>query len=214
MPAGPVTALQDVTLEIHPGEHVAIMGPSGCGKSSLLHVLGCVEPPSEGQLWFGGRKVPDLSDAERSRIRLARVGFVFQWFFLLPMLTARENIELPMGECGLGKRARMVRSTELLTYVGLAHRADHRPPQLSGGEMQRVAIARALANRPPLLIADEPTGELDDGTGRQVADLLDRVHKDGNTVVVVTHDQAIEARASRTLRMRDGRLFADDVGAS
>ena len=210
MPAGPVTALREVTLEIHPGEHVAIMGPSGCGKSTLLHVLGCVEPPSGGQLWFGGRDVSDLSDAERSRIRLARIGFVFQRFFLLPMLTARENIELPMGEYGLGKRDRAARSTELLAYVGLADRADHRPPQLSGGEMQRVAIARALANRPPLLIADEPTGELDDGTGRQVAELLDRVHADGNTVVVVTHDRAIAARASRTLSMRDGRLFGND----
>ena len=188
MPAGPVTALSDVTLEIRPGDHVAIMGPSGCGKSTLLHVLGCVEPPSGGQLYFGGRDVFHLSDAERSRIRLERVGFVFQRFFLLPMLTARENIELPMGECGLGKRARAERSTELLDYVGLAHRAGHRPSQLSGGEMQRVAIARALANRPPLLLADDPTGELDEATGQQVADLLDRVHADGNTVVVVTHD--------------------------
>ena len=210
MPAGPVTALRDVTLGILAGEHVAIMGPSGCGKSTLLHVLGCVEPPSGGQLWFGGRDVSNLSDAERSRIRLERVGFVFQRFFLLPMLTARENIELPMGECGLGKRARAERSAELLDYVGLTDRADHRPPQLSGGEMQRVAIARALANRPPLVLADEPTGELDEGTGRQVADLLDRVHADGNTVVVVTHDRTIAARASRTLRMRDGRLFEAD----
>ena len=214
MPAGPVTALRDVTFEIHPGEQVAIMGPSGCGKSTLLHVLGCVEPPSGGRLRFGGRDVSELSDAERSRIRLKRIGFVFQRFFLLPMLTARENIELPMGECGLGKRARGVRSAELLDYVGLAHRADHRPPQLSGGEMQRVAIARALANRPPLVLADEPTGELDERTGQQVADLLDRVHADGNTVVVVTHDQAIAARASRTLRMRDGRLFEDAEDAA
>lgn len=214
MPAGPITALHDVTLEIHPGEHVAIMGPSGCGKSTLLHVLGCVEPPSGGQLWFGGRDVSDLSDAERSRIRLERVGFVFQRFFLLPMLTARDNIELSMGECGLGKRARAARATELLNYVGLAHRACHRPPQLFGGEMQRVAIARALANRSPLLLADEPTGELDEETGQQVVDLLDRVHADGNTVVVVTHDQTIAARASRTLRMRDGRLFEDGEGAA
>ena len=138
---------------------------------------------------------------------------MFQWFFLLPMLTARENIELPMGESGLGRRARADRSAELLDYVGLTHRADHRPPQLSGGEMQRVAIARALANRPPLVLADEPTGQLDEGTGAQVADLLDRVHADGNTVVVVTHDRTIAARAGRTLRMRDGRLFEGEEDA-
>ena len=214
MRAGPVTALGDVTLEIHQGEQVVIMGPSGCGKSTLLHVLGCIEPPSGGLLRFDGRDVSCLSDAERSRIRLERIGFVFQRFFLLPMLTARENIELPMGECGLGKRARAARSAELLDYVGLAHRADHRPPQLSGGEMQRVAIARALANRPPLVLADEPTGELDEGTGQQVVDLLDRVHADGNTVVIVTHDQALAARASRTLKMRDGRLFEGEEDAT
>ena len=214
MPAGPVTALRDVSLEIHPGEHVAITGPSGCGKSTLLHVLGCVEPPSEGQLRFDGRDVARLSDAARSRIRLERIGFVFQRFFLLPMLTARENIELPLGECGVGRAARADRSAELLAYVGLAHRADHRPPQLSGGEMQRVAIARALANRPPLLLADEPTGELDEQTGRQVADLLDLVHADGNTVVVVTHDRAIASRAGRRLSMRDGAVVIGTEGSA
>lgn len=214
MPAGPVTALHGVTLAIPPGDHVAIMGPSGCGKSTLLYVLGCVEPPTDGLVRFDGRDVSQLSDAERSRIRLARIGFVFQRFFLLPMLTARENIELPLGEGGLGKAARAQRSAELLAYVGLAHRADHRPRQLSGGEMQRVAVARALANRPPLLLADEPTGELDDQTGRQVADLLDRVHADGTTVVVVTHDQAIAGRANRRLVMRDGTLLSETTGAA
>jgi len=139
---------------------------------------------------------------------------VFQRFFLLPMLTARENIELPLGECGVGRAARADRSAELLAYVGLAHRADHRPPQLSGGEMQRVAIARALANRPPLLLADEPTGELDEQTGRQVADLLDLVHADGNTVVVVTHDRAIASRAGRRLSMRDGAVVIGTEGSA
>ena len=214
MPAGSVTALRGVTLAIHPGDHVAIMGPSGCGKSTLLYVLGCVEPPSSGLLRFDGRDVSHLSDAERSRIRLERIGFVFQRFFLLPMLTARENVELPLGERGLGRAARAERSAELLAYVGLTHRADHRPSQLSGGEMQRVAIARALANRPPLLLADEPTGELDDETGRQVANLLDRVHADGTTVVVVTHDQAIAARANLRLVMHDGGLLSEAEGAA
>ena len=206
MPSGPVTALREVTLEIDRGEYVAIAGPSGCGKSTLLHVLGCVEPPTDGELRFEGREVAALSDAQRSRIRLAKVGFVFQRFFLLPMLTAWENIELPQGEVGVGKAERRRRTGELLDYVGLTHRAHHRPSELSGGEMQRVAIARALANRPPLLLADEPTGELDEATGGQIADLLDRVHADGSAVVIVTHDKAIASRARRMLLMHDGGI--------
>ena len=206
MPAGPVVALRDVSLQIDQGDYVAIAGPSGCGKSTLLHVLGCVEPPTDGELRFQGRDVASLSDAERSRIRLRSVGFVFQHFFLLPMLTAWENVELPLGEAGIPKAERRARTAELLDYVGLAARAHHRPSQLSGGEMQRGAIARALANRPQLVLADEPTGELDGATGRQVADLLDRVHADGNTVVVVTHDESVASRACRRLVMRDGGI--------
>ena len=213
MPAGPVTALREVSLRINPGDYVTIAGPSGCGKSTLLHILGCVEPPTVGQLRFEDRDIAALSDAERSRIRLHKVGFIFQRFFLLPMLTARENIELPLGETGLPAAERRQRATELLEYVGLAHRADHRPSQMSGGEMQRVAIARALANRPPLLLADEPTGELDEATGHQVADLLDRVHADGNAVVVVTHDRAIAERAGRMLVMHDGGLAPEEARA-
>ena len=147
-----------------------------------------------------------LSDAERSAIRLARIGFVFQRFFLLPMLTAGENVELPQAEAGAPRAERRARTAELLDYVGLAHRAHHRPSQLSGGEAQRVAIARALANRPRLLLADEPTGELDRATGEQIAGLLDRVQHDDTAVVVVTHDPAIAARAGRTLMMRDGEI--------
>ena len=206
MPAGPVVALRDVSLEIDDGDYVAIAGPSGCGKSTLLHVLGCVEPPTAGELRFQDRDVASLSDAARSRIRLLSVGFVFQRFFLLPMLTAWENVELPLGEAGVPKAERRARTAELLDYVGLSGRAQHRPSQLSGGEMQRVAIARALANRPRLVLADEPTGELDGATGRQVADLLDRVHADGNTVVVVTHDASVASRARRRLVMRDGGI--------
>jgi putative ABC transport system ATP-binding protein len=209
MAAGPVTALADVALGINEGEYVAIVGPSGCGKSTLLHVLGCVDTPTSGEVLFEGREVGALSDSERSRIRLRRLGFVFQRFFLLPMLTAWENVELPQAEAGVSKDARGGRTAALLDYVGLTHRAGHRPSQLSGGEMQRVAIARALANRPRLLLADEPTGELDQTTGEQIVALLDRVNADGTAVVVVTHDPTVAARASRVLRMQDGRLIPD-----
>lgn len=212
MPAGPVTALRDVTMRVEAGEYVAIAGPSGCGKSTLLHVIGCVDTPTSGQVWIDGREVAALSDADRSRIRLTRIGFVFQRFFLLPMLSALENVELPQAEAGVGRRERRDRARELLDFVGLAQRADHRPAQLSGGEMQRVAIARALANRPRLVLADEPTGELDQATGQAIAGLFDRLHRDGTAVVVVTHDPGIAARAQRTLTMRDGRLL-DGAGA-
>jgi len=206
MPAGDVTALGHVSIRIEPGEHVAITGPSGCGKSTLLHLLGCVDQPSGGTLLFEGREVGALSESDRSRIRLTRIGFVFQRFFLLPMLTAWENVELPQAEAGVPKSERRSRTRELLDYVGLTGRIDHRPSQLSGGEMQRVAIARALANRPPLLLADEPTGELDETTGEQIADLFDRVHADGTAIVVVTHNPVVAARAQRRLTMKSGSV--------
>jgi putative ABC transport system ATP-binding protein len=209
MPAGPVTAVRDVTLQIRPGDHVAVRGPSGCGKSTLLHMLGCVETQTSGTLLFDGQDVSRLSDARRSLLRLRQIGFVFQRFFLLPMLTARENVELPMSEAGLAKDVRQQRSKELLEYVGLAARADHRPSQLSGGEMQRVAIARALANGPRLLLADEPTGELDEATGAQIAALLDRVNQAGTALVIVTHDPALADRAARVLTMRDGQIESE-----
>jgi putative ABC transport system ATP-binding protein len=206
MPAGPVVALRDVTIEVTEGEYVAIAGPSGCGKSTLLHVLGCVDTPTSGEVRLEGRDVGTLSDAERSRIRLAKIGFVFQRFFLLPMLSALENVELPQAEAGVPQEVRLVRARMLLDYVGLGHRARHRPSELSGGEMQRVAIARAMANRPRLILADEPTGELDEATGEAIVGLFDLLHKDGTAVVVVTHDPSIAARAQRVLRMRDGRI--------
>lgn len=208
MAAGPVAALRDVSLRVNAGEYVAISGPSGCGKSTLLHLVGCVDQPTSGEILFEDRDVAALSEAERSRIRLMRIGFVFQRFFLLPMLTARENIELPQAEAGAAGADRRARTRELLEYVGLADRADHLPSQLSGGEMQRVAIARALANRPALLVADEPTGELDEQTGEQVADVFDRVHADGTAILVVTHNPALAARASRRVTMRSGSLVS------
>ncbi|MBI4266291.1 MAG: ABC transporter ATP-binding protein [Acidobacteria bacterium] len=211
MPAGPVTAVRGVSLTIAEAEHTAIKGPSGCGKSPLLHMLGCVDTPSAGTLLFDGRDVSALSDRERSLLRLRQIGFVFQRFFLLPMLTAAENVELPQAEAGVPPGERRRRSRELLDYVGLGARADHRPSQLSGGEMQRVAIARALANRPRLLLADEPTGELDEATGEQIAALLDRVNADGTALVIVTHDHELANRARRVLTMRDGRIEREDT---
>jgi putative ABC transport system ATP-binding protein len=209
MPAGPVTAIRNIILAIDAGEYIGVVGPSGCGKSTLLHVLGCVDVPTSGAVLFHDRDVSALPDAERSRLRLRDIGFVFQRFFLLPMLTAAENVELPQAEAGVGRAERRQRTHELLDYVGLSARAGHRPSELSGGEMQRVAIARALANRPTLLLADEPTGELDEATGDQIVSLLDRLHADGTAVVVVTHDQAVASRAHRLIRMRDGSIVED-----
>ena len=209
MPAGPVTAVADVSLHVGRGDHIAIRGPSGCGKSTLLHMLGCVDTPTSGTLLFDGRDVAQLSDRQRSLLRLRSIGFVFQRFFLLPTLTAAENVELPQSEANVAKDERRRRTRELLEYVGLGARADHRPAELSGGEMQRVAIARALANRPGLLLADEPTGELDRSTGAQIAALLDRVNADGTALVIVTHDPSLAERSRRVLNMRDGRIDED-----
>jgi putative ABC transport system ATP-binding protein len=206
MPAGPVEALRDVSITVTGGDYVAISGPSGCGKSTLLHILGAVDAPTSGSLLFEGRPLASLDDDERSRLRLTRIGFVFQRFYLLPMLTAWENVELVQSEAGMAPAARRARTAELLDYVGLADRAGHRPSQLSGGEMQRVAVARALANRPALVLADEPTGELDDETGEQIADLFDRVNRDGTALVIVTHNPVLAGRAKRRLPMRSGRL--------
>jgi putative ABC transport system ATP-binding protein len=210
MPAGPVVALHGLDLTLEAGEYVSVCGPSGCGKSTLLHILGCVDTPTAGTLQIDGHDVAALRDADRSALRLRKIGFVFQRFFLLPMLTAGENVELPQAEAGVPRAARRARTAELLEYVGLAHRAHHRPSQLSGGEAQRVAVARALANRPRLLLADEPTGELDQKTGLQIIELMERVHRDGTTVVIVTHDPGIAARTPRTVRLRDGRMEGDE----
>jgi len=201
-----VHALRDVSLEVQSREYVAIAGPSGSGKSTLLQLIGGIDTPSSGNVEILGTSLDTLSDRELTRLRLTRLGFVFQRFHLLPVLTARENVELPMAEAGMPRRVRQERALELLDYVGLRHRAGHRATQLSGGEMQRVAVARALANRPALLLADEPTGELDAATGEEILALFHRLNRDGTTLVVVTHDERLAAQAGRVIHMLDGRI--------
>ena len=202
----PVHALRGVSLTIDAGDYIAIAGPSGSGKSTLLHILGGIDAPSSGQVRIEGRLLASLSDRHLTQLRLTRLGFVFQRFHLLPMLTALENVELPLAEAGTRRTDRRARARELLEYVGLGARAGHRATQLSGGEMQRVAIARALANRPALILADEPTGELDRETGQEILDLFRRINRDGATLVVVTHDDRLAAEASRVIHMQDGRI--------
>ncbi len=209
MPAGDVHALRGVNLDVPAGDWLALMGPSGCGKSTLLNLFGAIDLPTGGRITLDGRDTRALDDGARTRLRLTRVGFVFQRFFLLPMLSAHENVLLPMLEARVPRPEREARARELLSYVGLEHRRDHRPSQLSGGEMQRVAIARALANRPRLLLADEPTGELDEATGDAITRLLGRLSADGVTIVLVTHNPALAAQARRTLHLRDGRIVEE-----
>ena len=206
-----VHALRGVSLEIQKGEYLAIVGPSGCGKSTLLNLLGAIDAPTSGTVEIEGRNVGTLGDREVTEFRLRHIGFVFQRFYLLPILTASENVELPMAEAGMPNRVRRQRSTELLRYVDLGDRLRHRPSQLSGGEQQRVAIARALANRPSLLLADEPTGELDARTGQEIISLFGRLNADGTTVVVVTHDESLARAARRVVHMRDGEIVQDEV---
>ncbi len=201
-----VHALRGVSLTVHEGEHVAIVGPSGCGKSTLLNLLGVIDRPTSGELSIAGERVDRLSDARATDFRLRRIGFVFQRFYLMQALTARENVELPLAEAGMGGTERRDRALELLDYVGLRKRERHRPSQLSGGEQQRVAIARALANRPALLLADEPTGELDARTGAEMIALFERLNGDGTTIVVVTHDEELARAAKRVVHMRDGEI--------
>jgi putative ABC transport system ATP-binding protein len=204
MPGGPVHALRGVTLTVEPGAFLSIAGPSGCGKSTLLHLLGGVDRPTMGRVALLGHATDGITDAALARIRLHHVGFVFQRFFLLPMLSAEENVVLPMMEAGVAGGVRRERARILLARVGLDGRARHRPGQLSGGEMQRVAIARALANDPSLLLADEPTGELDEATGQEIGTLLRDLTRDGLAVVLVTHNPDLAALADRRIRMRDG----------
>jgi putative ABC transport system ATP-binding protein len=208
-----VHALADVTEEVRAGEHVAIMGPSGSGKSTLLNILGCLDRPTAGSYRLDGREVGRLEDEELTRVRRHLVGFVFQTFHLVPRLTAAANVELPMVFAGVPRTEREERAAAALDAVGLRERAAHRPNELSGGERQRVAIARATIMGPRLLLADEPTGNLDRASGRQVLDLLDRMNGAGLTLIVVTHDPGVARRADRVTILTDGRIVRRLAGA-
>jgi putative ABC transport system ATP-binding protein len=201
-----VHALCGVSFDVPENDYVAIVGPSGCGKSTLLNLLGAIDRPTRGSVVINGTDVARMSDRDATSFRLRNIGFVFQRFYLMPTLSAIENVELPMAEAGISKTDRLSRAKELLTYVGLAHRERHRPSELSGGEQQRVAIARALSNRPAILLADEPTGELDARTGAEIIALFGRLNQDGTTLIVVTHDEELASAAKRKIHMRDGLI--------
>lgn len=202
----PVHAISEITEHIDPGEYVALMGPSGSGKSTLLNIIGCLLRPSSGTYRLDGRDISALSEVELALLRQSFIGFIFQSFHLVPRLTAETNVELPLIFAGLPRRERKRRVAERLAAVGLSDRAHHRPSQLSVGQRQRVVIARATVMHPRLLLADEPTGNLDRASGRQVLDLIDRLHAEGLTVLVVTHDPDVAQRASRVLLLADGRI--------
>jgi putative ABC transport system ATP-binding protein len=208
-----VQALDHVSLSLAAGAYVAVMGPSGSGKSTLLHIVGLLDRPNGGTYELEGRDVTTLADQELARLRRERIGFVFQFFHLVPRLTAAQNIELPMLLAGLAPEERRGRVAAALAAVGLEDRAEHRPDQLSGGQRQRVAIARATVMRPALVLADEPTGNLDQASGHEVLRLLEGLNAAGMTLVVVTHDAAIGARAGRRIRMVDGRIVEDSGAA-
>ncbi len=201
----PVLALRGISLAVHAKDSIAIVGPSGCGKSTFLHLLGALDSPSSGQVFWHGESIHGWPDQQKTKLRLQKIGFVFQRFYLLPMLTAQENVELPMREEGVAPKRRTEKAAHLLDSVNLAERRNHRPSQLSGGEMQRVAIARALANDPELLLADEPTGELDAATGLEIVHLFQRFHDEGLTIVMVTHNPDLASSAKRIQHMRDGK---------
>ncbi|OGI12264.1 macrolide ABC transporter ATP-binding protein [Candidatus Micrarchaeota archaeon RBG_16_36_9] len=205
-----VQALRGVDLEINKNEFVAIMGPSGSGKSTLLHMIGCLDRPSSGKIYLNGTDISKLNDSQLARLRGREIGFIFQTFNLYPTLTAMENVELPMIIIEKNKDERRKRALELLKNVGMSDRANHLPSQLSGGERQRVAIARALANDPNLILADEPTGNLDSKSGEEVMKTFVRLNESGKTVVVITHDQIIASHAKKVVKIRDGEIIGSD----
>ena len=204
-------ALAGITLKVEEGEFVAIMGPSGCGKSTLLNILGLLDNPTEGTYNLAGTEVGSLKEGERTRVRKGQIGFVFQSFNLIDELNVEQNVELPMKYLGVPKKERQERVVEMLRRMGLSHRAKHYPNQLSGGQQQRVAIARAVVTKPKLILADEPTGNLDSKNGFEVMELLRQLNEEGTTIVMVTHSQRDAAIASRTINLLDGRVVEDSV---
>jgi putative ABC transport system ATP-binding protein len=204
-----IHALRGVSFTIDPGEYVAIMGPSGSGKSTLMNLIGCLDSPTGGEYWLNGHRVSELGDDELARIRNKEIGFVFQTFNLLPRASALHNVELPLVYAGLGGRERRALAADALTRVGLGDRMQHRPNELSGGQRQRVAIARALVNKPSILLADEPTGNLDSATSEEILGLFEALYEDGQTIVLVTHESDIAAHARRQVHLKDGRLEQD-----
>lgn len=204
-----VRALDHVSLKIEKGEFVAIIGHSGSGKSTLMNMLGCLDVPTSGRYFLNGKDVSNMSDDELSDIRNLEIGFIFQGFNLIPNLTAQENVELPLIYRGVGRKERAALAVESLEIVGLSHRMDHKPGEMSGGQQQRVAIARAIAARPPVILADEPTGNLDSKSTQEIMNVLKDLHKSGRTVILITHDDEIAAQVKRVVRIRDGRIEAD-----
>jgi putative ABC transport system ATP-binding protein len=213
MGAEQVHALSGVELDIHKGEYCAIMGPSGSGKSTLMNLIGCLDTPTSGRYWLAGRLVSELDDDELAYIRNKEIGFVFQTFNLLPRATALHNVELPLIYNGTPAEERVERARQALTLVDLADRMMHKPNELSGGQRQRVAIARALVNNPSILLADEPTGNLDSKTGEEIMGLFDRLHSQGNTIILVTHEHDIAEHAHRAIHVRDGKVESDHITA-
>jgi putative ABC transport system ATP-binding protein len=205
-----VQALKGIDLQIERGDYVAIMGPSGSGKSTLMNLIGCLDTPTSGEYWLNNRAVSELTDDELAAVRNEEVGFVFQSFHLLPRYSALENVQLPLVYSNISREVRIERAKEALAAVDLTDRMTHRPNQLSGGQRQRVAIARALINRPSILLADEPTGNLDTKTGLEILALFDKLHQSGNTIITVTHEPDVAARARRVIHLRDGKIERDE----